>query len=70
MSSVKIAQATAALRSYLAAHEVKEDEILLPLIDTELSPQEQGNVLGAAMSKFPQSSVEEVEKFLKTQPKK
>ncbi len=64
MSSVKIAQATAALRAYLAAHEVKENEILLPLLDAELPPPEQGKVIGAAMSKFPPSSVEEVEKFL------
>ena len=63
-SSVKIAQATAALRAYLAAHEVKEDEILLPLIAAELTPPEQGKVIGAAMSKFPPSSIEEVEKFL------
>jgi hypothetical protein len=61
---VKIAQATAALRAYLAAHEIKEDEILLPLLDAELSPPEQGKAIGAAMSKFPPSSVEEVEKFL------
>jgi len=63
-AAVKLAQATAALRAFLGAHEVKEDEILLPLLDAELTPPEQGKVIGAAMSKFPPSSVEEVEKFL------
>jgi hypothetical protein len=63
-AAVKLAQATAALRAYLGAHEVKEDEILLPLLDAELTPPEQGKVIGAAMSKFPPTSVEDVEKFL------
>lgn len=63
-AAMKIAQATAALRAYLGTHEVKEDEILLSLLDAELPPPEQGKVIGAAMSKFPPTSVEEVEKFL------
>ena len=63
-AALKIAQTTAALEAFLGAHEIKEDEILLPLIDAELSPPEQGKVIGAAMSKFPPSSVEDVEKFL------
>jgi len=63
-AALKIAQTTAALRAFLEPHEVKEDEILLPLLDAELPPPEQGKVIGAAMSKFPPSSVEDVEKFL------
>ncbi len=63
-SAVKLAQATTALRAFLGPHEVKEDEILLPLLDAELPPPEQGKVIGAAMSEFPPSSVEDVEKFL------
>ena len=63
-AAVKLAQATAALRAFLGEHEVKENEILLPLLDAELTPPEQGKVIGAAMSKFPPSSVEDVEKFL------
>ena len=63
-AALKIVQATSALRAFLGAHEVKEDEILLPLLAAELTPPEQGKVIGAAMSKFPPSSVEDVEKFL------
>jgi len=61
---LKVMRGTAALRAFLSAHEIKEDEILLPLIDGELDPKEQGQVLGKAMSKFPESAVEDVEKFL------
>ncbi len=61
---LKLVQTTSALRAFLGSHEVKEDEILLPLLDGELAPPEQGKVIGAAMSKFPPSSVEDVEKFL------
>ena len=63
-TSLKIVRGMAALRAFLGAHENKEDEILLPLIDRELDSKEQGQVLGKAMSKFPPSTVEDVEKFL------
>jgi hemerythrin-like domain-containing protein len=63
-ASLKIVRGMAALGTFLGAHETKEDEILLPLIDRELDPKAQGEVIGKAMSKFPPSTVEDVEKFL------
>lgn len=63
-AALKIAQSTAALKAFLGAHEIKEDEILLPLIDAEIPPPEQAKIMGAAMSKFQPQSVEQVEKFL------
>ena len=63
-AQLKLMRGTAALRAFLGAHETKEDEILLPLMDVELDPKEQGQIIGKAMSKFPESTVEDVEKFL------
>lgn len=61
---LKVIVNVAALSAFQGAHEIKEDEILLPLLDEKLDPKEQGQVIGKAMSKFPPSAVEDVEKFL------
>lgn len=63
-ASLKIVMGMSALRASLGPHETKEDEILLPLIDSGLDARAQGEVVGKAMSKFDPSSVEDVEKFL------
>lgn len=63
-ASLRIVMGMSALRASLGPHESKEDEVLLPLIDSGLDARAQGEVVGKAMSKFDPSAVENVEKFL------
>ncbi len=42
-----------ALRTLLHAHSKKEDDLLIPIIDTEISPPDQGAMLGKISSKIP-----------------
>jgi len=53
-----------ALRTLLHAHSKKEDDLLIPIIDTEISPPDQGAMLGKISSKIPPDFARETVPFL------
>ena len=53
-----------ALQSFLSAHAQKEDDLLLPLIDSELSPEKQGEMVGQISAHIPPELLEPMLKWI------
>jgi hypothetical protein len=53
-----------ALQSFLSAHAQKEDDLLLPLIDSELGPEKQGEMVGQISAHIPPELLEPMLKWI------
>jgi hemerythrin-like domain-containing protein len=53
-----------ALHSFLSAHAQKEDDLLMPLIDSEVSPEKQGEMVGRISAHIPPELMERMLKWM------
>jgi len=52
------------LKSFLSAHAQKEDDLLVPLIDSEVSPEKQGEMVGRISAHIPPEMMERMIKWM------